>query len=148
MVKASFLSRFAAFVIDNFAMGLLALGIAMLIGIPAGWLSNRDSGVLSFLGGSLMFLLSGILLIFQFLYFGYYWSKSGQSVGMKLVGIKVVDEKGGLLSFLNAGLRGTVGYWLSGLFFSLGFIWAAIDAEKQGWHDKLFRTHVVNAKSG
>jgi uncharacterized RDD family membrane protein YckC len=37
-------------------------------------------------------------------------------------------------------LRGTVGYWISGLVFGLGFIWAAFDGRKEAWHDKLFDT--------
>lgn len=147
MIKAAFLSRFIAFVIDNFVLGLIAFAFALLLGVPAGLMQNSDSGFLGFLGGTLIFLLGGILLVLQFVYFGYMWSKSGQSVGMKLLGIKVVEQKGGLMSFLNAGLRGTLGYWISGFIFSLGFLWALIDGEKQAWHDKLFHTFVVTAKS-
>jgi len=42
-------------------------------------------------------------------------------------------------------LRQTIGYWLSGAVFYLGFIWVAFDDKKQGWHDKIARTFVVRA---
>jgi uncharacterized RDD family membrane protein YckC len=86
-----------------------------------------------------------ILILLQFIYFGYLWSSSGQSVGMKLLEIRVDDSGGGKVSFLRAGLRGTLGYAVSGFFFGLGFIWAAFDANGEAWHDKIFATRVVRA---
>ncbi len=44
-----------------------------------------------------------------------------------------------------AAFRGTLGYYISGLVFSLGFIWAAFDSRKETWHDKLFDTWVVQS---
>ena len=32
---------------------------------------------------------------------------------------------------------------ISGLIFSLGFIWVAFDGKRQGWHDKLAGTYVI-----
>jgi uncharacterized RDD family membrane protein YckC len=79
----------------------------------------------------------------QFVYFGYFWGKDGQSLGMKLVNIKVIHRDSDQISFLRGGLRGTFGYWVSSLIFGLGFLWAAFDAEKETWHDKIFDTWVV-----
>jgi uncharacterized RDD family membrane protein YckC len=59
--------------------------------------------------------------------------------------IRVVRDDGSLLTFISAGLRGTFGYWVSSLIFSLGFIWAAFDDRQQGWHDKIFGTRVERA---
>jgi uncharacterized RDD family membrane protein YckC len=65
---------------------------------------------------------------------------------MKVIGIKVLSRNtGGLLSFVMAGLRGSVGYWISGLICGLGYIWAAFDAKQEAWHDKIFGTTVVTA---
>ena len=62
---------------------------------------------------------------------------------MKLRNMKVVRRDDEPLSFVRAGLRGTVCYWISSLIFNLGFIWAAFDEEKETWHDKIFDTWVV-----
>jgi uncharacterized RDD family membrane protein YckC len=49
------------------------------------------------------------------------------------------------MSYVRAALRGTVGYWISGFIFGLGYIWAAFDSDKEAWHDKLFDTSVIEA---
>ena len=81
--------------------------------------------------------------MFQFLYYGYFWSKDGQSPGKKLLGVMVVQKDGRSMSFVKAGLRGTLGYWISGLIFGLGFIWAIFDTDNETWHDMIFGTRVI-----
>jgi uncharacterized RDD family membrane protein YckC len=85
------------------------------------------------------------VVLIQFLYYGYFWSRSGQSPGKRLLQARVESSSGGSISFIRAGLRGTLGYWLSGLLFGLGFIWAIFDANNETWHDKIFGTRVVQA---
>lgn len=88
-------------------------------------------------------LIAVVMILFQFLYFGYFWSRPhGQSLGMKVMAINVTREDGSRLGFLRAGLRGSVGYWISGLVFFLGFIWAIFDKNGEAWHDKIFDTRV------
>jgi uncharacterized RDD family membrane protein YckC len=92
---------------------------------------------------SMNILILLVSVLFQFLYFGYFWSRPhGQSVGMKLMAINVTREDGAKLGFMRAGLRGSVGYWISGLVFFLGFIWAIFDKNGEAWHDKIFDTRV------
>ena len=72
--------------------------------------------------------------------------RDGQSVGMKLFNIKVVRQtESESISFWRGAFRGTLGYYISGLVFGLGFIWAAFDSQKETWHDKLFDTWVVKS---
>lgn len=144
MEKAGFFSRFFALLIDGILIGVIG-GIigGCLLGVSFGLMSGSESGFLNFLSVTLAFLLIVVLFFLQFLYFGYFWGKDGQSLGMKLLNMKVVRRTGEELTFLRAGLRGTFGYWVSGLVFYLGFIWAAFDQEKETWHDKIFDTWVV-----
>jgi uncharacterized RDD family membrane protein YckC len=145
MNKASFFSRFIAWLVDFFAMAVIAILLSVLLSGLFSITSGSDSFLLSAAAGVLAFMLWFAILILQFLYFGYYWNKSGQSIGMKLTGIKVIRQDGTLMSYVRAALRGTIGYWVSGLIFSLGYIWAAFDSEKEAWHDKIFDTWVVEA---
>lgn len=145
MNKASFFSRFIAWLVDMFAMAVIAILLGVLLAGLLSITSGSDSFLLSAAAGTLVVIVWFAILILQFLYFGYYWNKSGQSIGMKLTGIKVVRQDGNLMSYVRAALRGTIGYWVSGLFFSLGYIWAAFDSEKEAWHDKIFDTWVVEA---
>ena len=141
---AGFFSRLLALLVDNIAVSVLAWIVAALLGGAIGLTAGTGSGFLNFVSSTLALLTMVILFFFQFIYFGWMWSQSGQTVGMKLTNIKVVrQESEALPNFWRAGLRGTVGYYISGLVFSLGFIWAAFDGNKETWHDKLFDTWVV-----
>ena len=145
MEKAGFFSRFIALIIDGFVIGILAMIVSLIFGFIIGMTGQSDNGFMGFIAGTMSLLLIVIMFLFQFLYYGYFWSKDGQSIGKKLMGVKVVSQDGQPLSFLKAGLRGTIGYWISSLVFSLGFIWAAFDANGETWHDKIFGTRVVKA---
>ncbi|MGD9091510.1 MAG: RDD family protein [Anaerolineales bacterium] len=146
MNYAGFFTRFFALLIDEIAMGVLAFFVSLILGACAGLAAAAQSDFVSVLVGAVALITLGALFIFQFLYFGYFWSKSGQSVGMKLLNIRVVRQTGGEdLSFWRAGFRGTLGYAISGLVFGLGFIWAAFDGNQETWHDKIFDTWVVES---
>ena len=38
-----------------------------------------------------------------------------------------------------------IGYTVNTVVFGIGWIWAAFDKDKQGWHDKLAGTVVIKA---
>ncbi|MBD2000847.1 RDD family protein [Leptolyngbya sp. FACHB-541] len=76
-------------------------------------------------------------------YFGYFWSCRGRSIGMGMMNIKVVKTDYRSLSFLMAGLRGSIGYYLSSLIFWVGCLWFFVDTQQQTWHDKIFNTIVL-----
>ena len=86
----------------------------------------------------------GIFLV-SLLYFPYFWQRSGQTPGMRLMQIKVVrDADGGSLTWGPAILR-LIGYWVSGIVFYLGYIWIFIDKRKRGWFDLIAGTVVIKA---
>jgi uncharacterized RDD family membrane protein YckC len=143
VVKASFLSRFFAWFLDGVIMGILAFVLALIIGLIAGLGASTESSILGFLSGVLILVMIIVLFLFQFVYFGYFWGKDGQTLGMKMLNMKVVRRNGEDLSFWRAAFRGTIGYWISALIFYLGYIWAAFDSEQEAWHDKIFDTWVV-----
>lgn len=143
MAKATFLNRFIAWFLDGIIMGVLAFILSLVIGLVAGLGASTDSSILGILSAALFFVLFIIIILFQFVYFGYLWSKDGQSLGMKILNMKVIRRNGEGLSFWRAALRGTVGYWISAFIFYLGYLWAAFDAENEAWHDKIFDTWVV-----
>jgi len=84
--------------------------------------------------------ITGIIL--SLAYFAVSWMRSGQTMGKMTLGLKVVNEGGGKLSLGQALLR-YVGYIISSLGASLGFLWIAYDGRHQGWHDKIAKTYVV-----
>ena len=145
MEKAGVAVRFFAVFLDAMVMALFAFVLVFVFGLFVGILGQSDSGLLQTMAGIVGAIVYLILILFQFFYYGYFWSRNGQSPGKKLLGVQVVQTGGGNLSFLMAGLRGTLGYWISGLIFGLGFIWAIFDANNETWHDKIFGTKVVRS---
>jgi len=89
---------------------------------------------------SQLIIVSGLVL--SVIYYVGYWSSSGQTIGNTLWGIKVVSTDGSSLSRGKALLR-YFGYIVSAVVLSLGFLWAAFDRKRQGWHDKIAGTYVV-----
>ncbi len=87
------------------------------------------------------FQLAELLIVVS--YFTFFHGYTGQTPGKKLFGLKVVHTSGLPLTFGQAFLR-WVGYVLSALPMSAGFLWAVIDKNKQGWHDKLSDTYVIH----
>jgi uncharacterized RDD family membrane protein YckC len=72
-----------------------------------------------------------------------YYSKT---VGKHLFGLKVVKDDGGVLTWGNILIRETIGKILSSLVFSLGYLWILFDSKRQGWHDKLAKTVVIQER--
>jgi uncharacterized RDD family membrane protein YckC len=69
-------------------------------------------------------------------------SGSGQTVGMRVLGIRAIDAAtGGRIDYGKAFLRFLVSI-VSGILL-LGYLWMLWDRERQTWQDKVARTFVV-----
>jgi len=89
-----------------------------------------------------LFLVSAILI--SVIYYIRFWAKSeGQTIGKGMMGIRVISTDGSSIS-VGKGIIRYLGYIIGGLIFSLGFIWITFDSKRQGWHDKLAGTYVVD----
>lgn len=70
-------------------------------------------------------------------------SSYGGTPGKLITGLEIVDERGKKISLVKAFFRNYVGYVISTSAFFLGFIWIAVDKQRQGWHDMIAGTKVV-----
>jgi uncharacterized RDD family membrane protein YckC len=118
-----------------FLFTMLVLLVVGLVGIFVGMYSTREP-----LRVELWFTLIGLGL--SLIYYVAAWAGSGQTIGKAVAGIRVVGADGQSLSVGRALLR-YIGYLVSGLALSLGFLWIALDRKRQGWHDKLAGSYVV-----
>ena len=144
MRKAGLFARLFAFIIDGFILSGLSSFISFIIIVLTDLDLSLSNDYLSVVTSTASGLLAISIVVLEFLYFGFLWSFYGNTFGMSLFHIKVVRKKDGFYpGFLRAGLRGTLGYWISGLILGIGFIWAAFDYDRQAWHDKIFDTIVV-----
>lgn len=82
-------------------------------------------------------------VIASMLYYVGMWARQGQTIGKSTLGMTIVTKDGGKLGWGKAFLR-YIGYMVSSLLAGLGFLWIAIDKQRQGWHDKIAGTYVIN----
>ena len=74
-----------------------------------------------------------------------YWRYCGATPGMLALGMKIVDASSGTApGSARLALRFAAAVALAPL--ALGFLWIAVDRRKQGWHDKIARTVVINSE--
>ena len=96
--------------------------------------------VVIFINPGLSILLA---LTVQFLYSVSFIEENGQTLGKRLMKIRVVDEHGNPPSLRQALVRETLGKILSAICLFLGFLTMITNKEKRGWHDKISGTYVV-----
>jgi uncharacterized RDD family membrane protein YckC len=83
----------------------------------------------------------GIFVLLTICYDIGFWLLAGQTLGKRVIGVRILRSDGTRLHFGNA-LRREIGYVVSGILF-LGFLWILFDNRRQGFHDKLAGTIVV-----
>ena len=75
-----------------------------------------------------------------------FWRACGATPGKIALALRIVDAKtGGRPKTLQLIVR-FIAYAVSALPLYLGFLWVAVDRRKQGWHDKIAGTIVVNSE--
>jgi len=82
------------------------------------------------------------LLTVTFLFFGWFWTHGGQTLGMRAWRFHVQQADGNTITWPQALIR-FIGAIISWLCAGLGFIWILFDGENQAWHDKLSKTYLV-----
>ncbi|HZK50946.1 MAG TPA: RDD family protein [Actinomycetota bacterium] len=128
--RAGFWVRFDALLID---LVLLAAVTGTFLGIGS---SSLSSWVKVSVDPRALLLLIAYFSFFE-------GSVSGQTVGKKLLNIRVVDlGNGQSIGFVRAAVRNVVAYFVS-VIFLLGYLWMIWDEEKQTWHDKVASSVVV-----
>ena len=143
-----FWRRFYAFTIDKVILGFIGM-ILMVVGTTAFGLGissydmTADPEALMALGGKVFLLYQSVTLILDMVYFSYFHGTTGQTPGKRLLGLRVVQETGEPIGLGTAFLR-WVGYIVSALPMLMGFLWAGADRRKQGWHDKIAGTVVID----
>ena len=122
--RAGFWRRFVQYILDAIIFGVVGGALAAALGASA---VGRQ----------------GLVTVLGVVYFTVLEGSSSQTIGMRVLGLRVVDSKtGGPIDYSRAFIR-SLGRILASIPIGLGYLWVAWDKEKQGWHDKIGSTYVI-----
>ena len=135
---AGLVTRTVAFVIDaaivNGVAFLLVAGASLVLSVFGSSLDDLPDWLLVAVGAGGWLVLAGA-------YFVGSWVLTGQTVGMRVMAIRVVKRDGGHLSIWR-GLRRLVGAVIAAIPLFAGYLLILVDDRRRGLHDRLAGTVV------
>jgi uncharacterized RDD family membrane protein YckC len=136
--------RAGAAVLDAIAIGAIVAAL-VTVALRAGH-SEPSAGAVVAIGSVIAGCLYGPLLMAR------RGEQNGQTWGKQLLGLRVMPERGGAMTFWLGLGREALGKQLlailtGGLYIPFDYAWALWDPERQALHDKVADTLVVVAES-
>jgi uncharacterized RDD family membrane protein YckC len=128
----SLLRRFGAILYDFFLLLTVLFISSFLIVIPTG-IKPEDQ---------YFFLFQTYIFLIAYLFFAWFWTGDGQTLGMRTWKIKLVMENGAAVTWKSALLRFSIAI-ISWLVFGLGFLWSLWDKQHRTWHDIASKTRLI-----
>jgi uncharacterized RDD family membrane protein YckC len=150
---AGFLSRAVGLILDYVIVTAIIVGSGIVVNLlfsalridltacPAG--TPIDSVKMGACVGGRVFLVVFAIILGP-LYYVFFCSLTGQTLGQRVMGLRVVRLNGRRLGFWVSLVR-WIGYLVCILTLGIGYLWVLVDDRRMGWHDKLARTCVVYA---
>lgn len=144
VVYAGFWKRVAANIIDSFVVGIVGGIIGAIIGGVIGAVFGLNGG----LGGggflAIQLVTNLVSIAITAGYYAWFHSSANQAtLGKMAIGIKVVRSDGEAIS-LARGIGRYFAFLLSSLILCIGLLMAAFTERKQGLHDLICDTLVVD----
>ncbi len=135
---ATLLRRLSSLVYESLiVLALLLLGgLAFLLLLH--FAVGRDASA-----GWPLWLFRGWILLVLGVYFGWFWTRGGQTLPMRTWRLRLVGTDGTPVSRRQALLRFLLA-WPSILAAGAGLAWALVDRDRQFLHDRLAGTRVVH----
>ncbi len=138
IAPASFIKRLMAMVYDT----LLVVALWMVIGAISVGLNGGEAISIETSPRSTVALFNSALFCATFLFFGFFWTRNGQTLGMLAWHLRVQTMAGGRLSWGQALVRFMLAIPSLGLF-GIGFLWMLLTDERLSLHDRWSGSCVV-----
>jgi uncharacterized RDD family membrane protein YckC len=147
---AGFWIRVIARIVDSFIVGIPLAIVFFILLAAVGGAANATSGASQSQQNAAGAAFGGVFILFYLIalaisigYWVYFWGTSGSTLGMRLFHLRVADAQTGA----PIGIGRAVVRWLMSLVNTwacyIGWIWVAFDSRKQGWHDKVANSVVL-----
>lgn len=85
------------------------------------------------------------LVVCPFLFYGWFWTHGGQTLGMRAWRLKLLDNHGRTATWRHSIIRVAAAF-VSASALGLGYLWALIDKDRLTWHDHWSGTRLVLLK--
>ena len=135
---AGLLRRLGAMVYDLLlVVAVLMVGTALFLPLTGG-----EAVSLEVAGPGLFYFYRFFLLLLVVGFFGLFWTRRGQTLGMAAWHLRLERDDGRKLTWADA-LKRLAAACLSLLPVGLGVLWLVVDRDRLAWHDRLTQTRVV-----
>jgi uncharacterized RDD family membrane protein YckC len=132
---ATFGQRVGGFLID------VGIPTGLLVAVLIAALATRDLTMIMVVYG----LSAAMLTAFVLWNSGYRQGRSGQSIGKRALGVRLVTAETGQPVGFGRAVGRQFAHLLDGIPFSLGYLWPLWDEQRQTFADKVCCTLVVQA---
>lgn len=123
--------RLGAILYDTLLLGGVVFA-ATLVALPFNGGSAFTAGQYGF---------SIYLLSVSFIFFGWFWTHGGQTLGMQTWKIRIYSDTGAPLTWKQSLVRFLASI-LSWATLGMGFLWVIASPTKRAWHDLLSGTRI------
>ena len=142
--------RLVARIVDGIIIGVplsvLFIVFAVAAGGLAGQTNTTDQNAQAAVGLGLVgvwLLIATLATLGTVVYFVYFWGTSGSTLGMRIFNLRIVDaDTGASIGIARAIVRYLMSF-VNSVACYIGWIWVAFDQRKQGWHDKVANSVVL-----
>jgi uncharacterized RDD family membrane protein YckC len=131
---AGVVSRSIAYVVDALIVSVASAGTAAGMSLISSVVGSEARDLARTLTAAYLVLLPAVFA----LYCTILWGLTGRTIGMAMVGIRVVSKRGGPVRWWSALVRGIL---LA--YFPIGSLWLLVDRRHRAIQDLLARTVVI-----
>jgi uncharacterized RDD family membrane protein YckC len=147
---AGFASRAVAIIVDyaiiSLVTAVVVAALSLFFGLPSvdrfiHWLDSALPGSQRIFDALTSSPFGVVFFVaFQYLYYVFLFSTTGQTVGKAIMGLRVVTIDGHRLGVKRSFIRALC-YTLSLAPLGLGFLWVLGEDRRRAWHDKIAHTY-------
>ncbi len=136
---AGFATRLLAFVIDCMIVNI----ISVVAGGILAWAAETLGITVDPSGAVAAVVVTWVWVLLMSCYLVNFWTLTGQTPGMRFMGIRVTTYRGTTPRFVRS-LRRLAGFYLAAIPFGAGFLLILVDDRRRGLQDRFARTLVVH----
>ena len=138
------IKRLLAFIYDLLLLTAIFFSLGILMSTLTTFIVNDGHAITE---GHPFYLINQIIMLSTlflsgFIFYGWFWTHGGQTLGMKTWRIQLISSKKGNISWKQAVVRYLIAL-LSWCTLGLAFLWSLFDSKKRCWHDILSSSYLV-----